>query len=103
VLEQVGPDNVDVAIAASNDDGRNLIAALEARRLGVIVPERARVAGKTIREIDIPMECVVAVVIRGKNFVVPRGGTRIEEGDEVIFVGPTTAIKKAHDHFILRK
>lgn len=162
ILEQVGPGNVDVAIAASDDDGRNLIAALEAKRLGiprviaivqdpdylpllkengiiaisspwataamvenflerpgvsdlfeigtgvasllgVIVPERARVAGKTIREIEIPMECVVAAVIRGKDFVVPRGGTQIEEGDEVIFVGPTTAIKKAHDHFMLRK
>jgi amino acid transporter len=162
VLEQVGPSNVDVAIAASDDDGRNLIAALESKRLGiprviaivqdpdylpllkengiiaisspwataamvenflerpgvsdlfeigtgvasllgVIVPERARVAEKTIREIDIPMECVVAAVIRGKNFVVPRGDTRIEEGDEVIFVGPTSAIKKAHDHFMLRK
>ena len=35
LLEQVGPENVDVAIAASEDDGRNVIAALQARRVGI--------------------------------------------------------------------
>jgi amino acid transporter len=160
--KQVGLDNVDVAIAASDDDGSNVIAALEARRLGmqrviaivqdpdylplledngivaisapwatatmvenflerpgvadlfeigigvasllgVIVPKDARVGGKLIQDIEMPDECVVAAVIRGKEFVVPRGHTQIEEGDEVVFVGPTSAIKKAHDHFMLKK
>jgi len=35
VLEQVGLDNVDVAVAASDDDGQNMIAALQAKRLGM--------------------------------------------------------------------
>ena len=35
ILEQVGADNVDVAIAASDDDGRNVIVALQAKRLGM--------------------------------------------------------------------
>ena len=35
VLEQVGAENVDVTVAASEDDGRNVIAALQARRLGM--------------------------------------------------------------------
>jgi len=35
VLDQVGLDNVDVAVAASEDDGRNVIAALQAKRLGM--------------------------------------------------------------------
>lgn len=162
LLEQVGIDNIDVAIAASNDDGRNVIVALQARRMGitqviaivqdpdyipllkengvvaisapwataamvenfldrpgvaelfeigtgvaslvgVIVPEKARVAGKLIRNIDIPEECVVAAIIRGKDFVVPRGNTKIEAGDHVVFVGPTSAIKKAQDTFILKE
>ena len=160
LLEQVGVDNIDVAIAASVDDGRNLIAALQARRLGVprviaivqdpdylplleengviaisapwataamvenyldrpgvadlfeieggaaslvsvIVPESAQVAGKPIHEIDIPRECVVAAVIRDRQFVVPRGGTEIAGEDHVVFVGPTSAIKKAQDLFRL--
>jgi len=35
VLEQVGVGNVDVAVAAAEDDGANFIAALQARRLGM--------------------------------------------------------------------
>jgi len=158
LLEQVGLADIDVVIAASDDDGRNVIAALQAIRLGatrvmaivqdpdyvallegngvvavsapwataaavenyldrpgiadlfeieagvanlvsVVVPEKARVAGKEIREIDIPRECVVAAVIRGKAFVVPRGNTAIEAGDTVVFVGPAMSIRKAQDIF----
>jgi Trk K+ transport system NAD-binding subunit len=33
ILAQVGVDNVDVVIAASEDDGRNVISALQARQL----------------------------------------------------------------------
>ncbi len=34
LLEQVGVENIDVVIAASEDDGRNVISALQARQLG---------------------------------------------------------------------
>ncbi|MDP2480379.1 MAG: amino acid permease [Candidatus Palauibacterales bacterium] len=154
LLEQVGPDNVDVTIAASEDDGRNVIAALQARRLGmgrvmaivqdpeyvslleeqgilaisapwataamvenyldrpgvaelfeigsgvaslvsVPVPETGPAAGALIRDMAIPNECVVAAVIRGDRFVVPRGDTRVEAGDYVVLVGPAEAVKKA--------
>ncbi|MDP6778794.1 MAG: amino acid permease [Candidatus Latescibacteria bacterium] len=35
LLEQVGVENIDVVVAASEDDGRNVIAALQARQLGM--------------------------------------------------------------------
>ncbi len=159
ILEQVGADEVDVAIAASDDDGRNVIAALQARQLGmprvmaivrdsdylplleaegvvaigapwataalvenyldrpgvaelfeigtgvasligVMIPSGARVAGKLIRDLEIPSECVVAAVIRGKQFVVPRGSTSIEVDDEVVFVGPANAVQDARELFL---
>ena len=162
VLEQVGVDNVDVAVAASEDDGRNVIVALQAKRLGmprvmaivqdpdylplleengvvaisapwataamvenfldrpgvaqlfeigtgvasligITVSEEAVVAGRAIRDIDFPKQCVVAAVIRGKEFVVPRGDTTIEVEDRVIFVGPASAIKAARDVIQLKK
>nr|HPQ39450.1 TrkA C-terminal domain-containing protein [bacterium] len=67
--------------------------------LGVIVPEGADVADKLIKDISVPSECVIAAVIRGRTFVVPRGDTQIRAGDHVVFVGPISAIKKAHDIF----
>lgn len=162
ILEQVGTGNVDVAIAASDDDGRNLIAALQAKRLGmpqviaivqdpdylplleengvsgisapwatasmvenfldrpgvaqlieigtgvaaligVDVGENSRVSGKLIKDVSIPSNCVVAAIIRERIFVVPRGNTRVEVGDRVIFVGPAAEIKVAQEQFLAKK
>jgi len=162
VLRQVGVDNVDIAVAAAEDDGRNVIVALQAKRLGmprvmaivqdpdylslleengvvaisapwataamvenfldrpgvaqlleigkgvasllgVTIAEGARVAGELIRDIDLPKQCVVAAVIRGDDFVVPRGDTRIEVADRVIFIGPTDVVKLARDAVQLKK
>ncbi len=162
LLEQVELKNFDVVIAADSDDQKNVIASLQARRLGmdqviaivqssdytdlleenniiaisapwataalvenyldrpgvaelfeigsgvanlvgVYVPEGASISKKLIRDIVIPHEVVVAAIIRGKKFVVPRGDTAIEDGDHVVFVGPAGAIKDAQELFLLKK
>jgi len=156
VLQQVGAGNVDVAIAAEDDDGRNVIAALQARRLGigkviavvqepdymplleeedvvalsapwataamvenvldrpgiadlfeigsgvatlvsVTLPHGSSAKGSTIQALALPESCVIAAIIRGKAFVVPRGSTVIEEDDEVVLVGTQGAVKDARD------
>lgn len=158
MLRHIGRENMDVLIAAGEDDGKNVIAALQAKRLGVkrvmvvvqdpdyyellqaegmtavsvpwatatmvenhldrpgvadlvelgngtvnlislSVPESAVVVGCQIRAIEMPHECVVAAVIRGDKFVVPRGDTVIEEGDQIVFVGPTPATMGARQAF----
>jgi amino acid transporter/Trk K+ transport system NAD-binding subunit len=162
LLGQVGLDNIDVVIAAFEDEGRNVIAALQARQLKiekvvaivqnheytqlleqndvvvvnapwataamvenildnpvlaqlfefgigaaslleVSVAENAKVIGGLIKDIEIPKGCLIAAIIRDKQFVVPRGVTRIEVDDRVIFIGPASAIKKAFDLFMLKK
>jgi len=70
--------------------------------VGAVVPEKAKVDGKFIRDIDVPKNCVVAAVIRGKEFVVPRGDTKINVADHVVFVGPSKDIKEAQDLFMLK-
>jgi len=158
ILDQVEPQKMDVAIAATNHDERNTIMALQAKRLGIErvvaiardpdyvelleasgivcisapyataamvenyldrpgvadlfeigtgvaslidmrVPDGARVVGRKISDIDIPAECVVAAVIRGGTFVVPRGNTEIHSEDHIVFVGPSDAVKTAHETF----
>jgi amino acid transporter/Trk K+ transport system NAD-binding subunit len=162
LLGQVGLDNIDVVIAAFEDEGRNVIAALQARQLKiekvvaivqnheytqlleqndvvvvnapwataamvenildnpvlaqlfefgigaaslleVSVAENAKVIGGLIKDIEIPKGCLIAAIIRDKQFVVPRGVTRIEVDDRVIFIGPASSIKKAFDLFMLKK
>jgi amino acid transporter/Trk K+ transport system NAD-binding subunit len=156
LLEQVGIENIDVVIAAYEDDGRNVIAALQARQAGleqviaivqdqeyaqlldennvraisapwataamveslidrpgltqlfefgagaasvldVLVPENARVIGRSIRDLDVPEECEIAAIIRDSKFVVPRGKTVIEASDQVYCIGPAAAVREAVD------
>ena len=158
ILDQVEPRKMDVAIAATSNDERNTIVALQAKRMGVDrviaiardpdyvslmeesgitcisapyatsamvenyldrpgvadlfeietgvaslidmeVPEGASVVGQIIQDIDIPDQCVVAAIIRGNEFVVPRGQTEVCGGDHVVFVGPSEAVQTAHDIF----
>jgi Trk K+ transport system NAD-binding subunit len=155
-------DNIDVVIAAFEDEGRNVIAALQARQLEiqkvvaivqnheytqlleqnsvvvvnapwataamveniidnpvlaqlfefgigaaslleVSVAENAKVIRELIKDIDIPKGCLIAAIMRNNQFVVPRGTTRIEVDDRVIFIGPASAIKKAYDIFMIKK
>lgn len=63
------------------------------------VPEGSKVAGRRIQDISIPEQCVVAAVIRGGDFIVPRGGTTIQESDHIVFVGPNDDINAAHRMF----
>ena len=72
-----------------------------ANLVGVMIPDNAKVGGKEIQALSIPDECVVAAVIRGKEFVVPRGSTTIQAGDEVVFVGPAEAVQDARERFLL--
>lgn len=62
----------------------------------ITVPEDGEVVGRSISEIDIPEDCVVAAVIRDRDFVVPRGDTEIRPGDQVVLVGPSRAVRDAH-------
>ena len=161
LLEQVGIENIDVVIAAYEDDGLNVIAALQARQLGleqviaivqepeyaklleqndvvaisapwataamveslldrpglaqlfefgigaasvldVVVPGKSHVSEQPIHDLEIPEACVIAAIIRDNQFVVPRGGTVIKDGDQVYFIGPAAAIRKACDMFMRR-
>src|SRR3954454_23654997 len=60
----------------------------EWRTLGLeeftVAPDHA-IAGVRVRELGLPREALVAVVVRGEDAIPPRGGTTIEPGD-VLFV-----------------
>ena len=160
LLEQIELKQMDVVIAALNNDNQNVVASLQAKRLGaslvislvidsdyvplleennvvaistpkasaimvenylerpgiaelfelgggegslagVFVEKNAEVIGKVLKNIQLPMECIAAAVIREKKFLVPRGDTIIYEKDYVLFVGLTPAIKKAREVFMV--
>lgn len=50
------------------------------------IPPNARVLGQAIKDIHLPEQCVIAVIIRHGEIVVPRGATIFEAEDEVLAV-----------------
>jgi trk system potassium uptake protein TrkA len=51
-------------------------------------------AGKMIRELGLPSECVLAAIIRRNKLMIPRGDTVVQPGDEVLAVVHTSQIKQ---------
>jgi trk system potassium uptake protein len=49
-----------------------------------IVHPDSPAAGRAVRELDLPVECVLTAVIREGQLFVPRGGTVLQAGDELL-------------------
>jgi cell volume regulation protein A len=67
---------------------RRLLESGRIRRMGgdVIayrVPEGAAIAGHRVRELELPREALVNVIVRDGNAMPPRGSTELLEGDEL--------------------
>jgi potassium/hydrogen antiporter len=67
---------------------RPLLEVGTIRRLGAEVIEFPvgaddAVAGRLVRELDLPREALVSVIVRGEQALLPRGSTEIEAGDRL--------------------
>ena len=67
----------------------NLIPLLRLRNTDVevveaVVDRRSEVVGAPLREVDLPPESIIAVVIRNGSAFFPNGATILEPGDEVV-------------------
>jgi trk/ktr system potassium uptake protein len=67
----------------------NLVPLLRLRNTDVEVVEavldrKSRVTGSALRDVDLPPESAIAVVIRGGAAFFPNGATVLEPGDEVV-------------------
>jgi cell volume regulation protein A len=67
---------------------RRLLESGRIRRMGGDViayrlPEGAAAAGHPVRDLDLPREALVNVIVRDGNAIPPRGSTELREGDEL--------------------
>lgn len=67
---------------------RRLLESGRIRRMGGDVisyrlPEGAAIAGHRVRELELPREALVNVIVRDGNALPPRGSTELQEGDEL--------------------
>jgi trk system potassium uptake protein TrkA len=67
----------------------NLVPLLRLRSTDVeiveaLVDPRSRATGSTLKELDLPPDSTIAVVIRNGSAIFPNGSTVLQSGDEVI-------------------
>ncbi|CAB1245441.1 Trk system potassium uptake protein trkA [Ruminococcaceae bacterium BL-6] len=55
------------------------------------------VAGKKLRDIELPRECVLLAVIRNSDLLIPRGDTAIEANDKLIAITHIDQLQKLDD------
>lgn len=73
---------------AALDEITNLIPVGEGRVniTEVRLPDDSPVVGKTLRELSLPGDSLVAVVLREAAVIVPRGDTELRGGDRVVLI-----------------
>ncbi|HKJ67064.1 MAG TPA: TrkA C-terminal domain-containing protein, partial [bacterium] len=61
--------------------------------------EDSRVVGKKIREIQLHDKCLIALINRANEMIVPHGDTNIERGDKLTLIGEESAIRQMVEYF----
>ncbi|MDP4109514.1 MAG: TrkA family potassium uptake protein [Bacillota bacterium] len=55
------------------------------------------VVGKTLRELNLPDECIIVGIVRKNELVIPRGNTALFAGDEVLAISYASEVKTLAD------
>lgn len=64
-----------------------LVSRSGAHFLEIVVSRNSKAIGKRIMEIDLPGNCILVSVIRNERMEIPRGRTKLKEGDRLtVFV-----------------
>ena len=58
------------------------------------VPENWRLSGIYLRDLDLPENCVIISIMRGRDMLIPRGNTPVISGDEVMALTVGSAGRK---------
>ncbi len=64
-----------------------------------IVPFNAALAGKPIVELGLPENSLIVLLTRGEEYLVPNGGTTLEEGDTVVVLACKDDVPKIREIF----
>ena len=61
--------------------------------------KKAELIGKEVRTLDFPEGCLIAMIRRNGEFIIPRGGTTLQAGDQLTVIGEAMdvlALKKQY-------
>lgn len=66
----------------------------DAHAIEFTIKPGSRVIGQPIRKLHFPANALVGAIVRGREFITPRGDDTFEAGDDVIVFGFSEALKK---------
>jgi trk system potassium uptake protein TrkA len=52
--------------------------------LDILLSENTAVAGRALRELDLPKDCIISCLMRGDHLVIPNGDTVLQGGDQLV-------------------
>jgi len=52
----------------------------------ILLRPASPVVGRTLRDLSLPMDSLIAVVLRGGEAIVPRGDTELRAGDQIVLI-----------------
>jgi len=91
-------------LGASNEQELKEILLREDHFLSIYLQsgrKYSKLIGKMLKELQMPKDCLVALIHRGKKTIVPRGSTVLEKGDRLTVIGNEKGIEKfrsAYNH-----
>ncbi len=78
-------------------------AGIDADMHEVMVPFGSFYTGKKLFELNIPTGSLVALIARGKGFVIPNGSTELEDGDVMLVMAEKSAVKEIESKLSQKK
>jgi trk system potassium uptake protein TrkA len=63
------------------------------------VGSRSPLAGKRIRDIDLPTDSIIVSIVRDGSPIIPRGDVSLELGDRVVLIALPSAIPELWERF----
>jgi cell volume regulation protein A len=60
------------------------VEGIDTELVDLIIPYHSDAAGKSIVELNLPSDSLIVLISRADNFIVPSGGTVLQEGDTIL-------------------
>lgn len=74
-------------------------AKMDMQLTDFIVPYGSGAAGRSILSLAFPRDCLITMVVRGEQYVMPTGDTVLEEGDVLLILTNSETLKTVNDIF----
>jgi trk/ktr system potassium uptake protein len=104
----VNTTDVILSVIEQEIPSQSLVPLLRLRHTDVeiveaILPPGTPLHGMALRDLDLPPESIVAIIVRNGEPVFPGGGTTLEAGDEVIALTRSTHEEELRETFFAKR